>query len=519
MPAVPIAITPRRSVALFALLAITMVFLSYVVVLAVAAACVYLPYLALTGLERVNGQMLVLLVGGIVIAGTVVYSIIPRPDRFVPPGPLLDRSAHPRLFAELDYIAGVLREPLPQEVYLIGDVNAYVGDRGGLMGFGSHRIMGLGLPLLSTLTISEFRAVLAHEFAHYYGGDTALGPWIYKSQTAVARTFRNISTLGESAKLPGLFRVMQSVVAYVLSHYFVFFLRVIHFVYRKNEFRADEIASLVAGSAPLCRGLRMIHGAGLAWAPYWYSEVNPVIKSGSLPPLGDGFARFLAAPKIALQVEAGIEKEIADAKSDPFDSHPPLKDRLDALQRIPSPDLTPDSSIACSLLNDPLSVERLFVETLNPDIPKGSLRAVAWGGVTGQVILPAWRAAVADHLEFLQGYTVGHLAGAVRDVSKFAAQIKDPKGTLLSYEDRTERAAQLFAISTALCLVEHGWELNNAPGICVLERGGTALDVFALLNDLRSGTLTPEAWDAKSRELGIAEFRLGSPPQQVSAAC
>ena len=79
-----------------------------------------------------------------------------------------------------------LDEPMPREVYLIGDVNAFVADRGGFMGFGSRRVMGLGLPLLSILSVSQFRAVLAHEFAHYYGGDTSLGPWVYKTQTAIS---------------------------------------------------------------------------------------------------------------------------------------------------------------------------------------------------------------------------------------------------------------------------------------------------------------------------------------------
>src|SRR5262249_4432208 len=93
MPATPIAIPRRHSLVLFALLAVAMLFLSYAVVLAVAAACVYFPYLLLTGMRSANAQVLILFLGGVVIAGTVVYSIIPRRQRFVAPGPELDRSA------------------------------------------------------------------------------------------------------------------------------------------------------------------------------------------------------------------------------------------------------------------------------------------------------------------------------------------------------------------------------------------------------------------------------------------
>jgi len=44
------------------------------------------------------------------------------------------------------------------------------------MGFGSRRVMGLGLPLLQILTVAQFRAVLPHEFGHYYGADTRQDP-------------------------------------------------------------------------------------------------------------------------------------------------------------------------------------------------------------------------------------------------------------------------------------------------------------------------------------------------------
>jgi len=51
-----IAITPRRSVALYALLSIAMVIVSYVFVIALAAACVYLPYLIVQSVEPSPGS-------------------------------------------------------------------------------------------------------------------------------------------------------------------------------------------------------------------------------------------------------------------------------------------------------------------------------------------------------------------------------------------------------------------------------------------------------------------------------
>ena len=56
--------------------------------------------------------------------------------------------------------------------------------------------MGVGLPLLAGLSVSEFRAVLAHGFGHFYGGDTRLGPWVYKTRSAIVRTIENLVRSG-----------------------------------------------------------------------------------------------------------------------------------------------------------------------------------------------------------------------------------------------------------------------------------------------------------------------------------
>src|SRR5262249_4618587 len=129
-------------------------------------------------------------------AGIILFSILPRWDRFAPPGPLLRSEEHPGLFDAIASVAIGTGQPMPSEVYLIPDVNAWVAQRGGIMGCGSRRIMGIGFPLLQLLTVSELRAVLAHEFGHYHGGDTKLGPWIYKTRAAIGRTLQGLASRG-----------------------------------------------------------------------------------------------------------------------------------------------------------------------------------------------------------------------------------------------------------------------------------------------------------------------------------
>jgi len=508
-----VAIAPRRSVALFALLAIVMVVASYVCLIILAAACVYLPYWILENAEHAPAQALLLLVGGIVLAGAVVWSLIPRRDIFEPPGPLLQRTSHPRLFAELDNIAASLNEPLPREVYLIGQVNAFVADRGGILGLGSRRIMAIGLPLLSTLTISEFRGVLAHEFAHYYSGDTKLGPFVYKTQSAMIRTFQNIGSIQELGRI-GIINLLYSVVTVVLKNYFILFLRVTNFVSRKKEYRADELACFVAGPEPLIQGLRKIHGAGMAWPAYWNAEVVPVLNQSCMPAIADGFARFLVVPEIAVQVAEGIGKEMEEGKIDPYDTHPPLRDRIAAIEQLTVTPNDLNSALALSLLDTPEDAELQFIAFVNPNLEKESLRRVDWDEIGQVVTIPWWKSMVTEYASLLQGITAEAVPDFAQKLPEIGSRMRDPKGMLLTRQQRTQHAGHLVASALALALLDNGWSLETRPGEFYFQRGTEKINIFALMEGLLAGKITREGWVAKCTEAGIGRsvlVRVDSP--------
>ena len=113
MPDVTPILPPRRSLALWAWLLLGMVVCSYLFIIFLAGACIYLPFQLVSHTEDGMGfQILVLIVCGFLMGGTLLWSLVPRRDKFKPPGPLLDRASHPRLFAELNAIAAALNEPV-----------------------------------------------------------------------------------------------------------------------------------------------------------------------------------------------------------------------------------------------------------------------------------------------------------------------------------------------------------------------------------------------------------------------
>src|SRR6185437_4969932 len=85
-----------------ALVAILLMIGFYLLALAVAGGLLWIVYAEFTYFDRINVRLTLACVIG---AGVILWSIIPRRDKFEPPGPRVDPAWHPRLFAELEGIA------------------------------------------------------------------------------------------------------------------------------------------------------------------------------------------------------------------------------------------------------------------------------------------------------------------------------------------------------------------------------------------------------------------------------
>ena len=479
------------SVAGRAALAVGLMVGFYVLALAITAALVFVPIAEVVYTNRIHPKIaLICLIG----AATILWSILPRRDRFDAPGPILEPASHPKLFAEIEGVARATGQVMPAEVFLVGDVNAWVAQRGGVMGFFSRRVMGLGLPLLQTLSVSELRAVLAHEFGHYYGGDTRLGPWVYKTRSAIGRT---IGGLGNSfLQLP-------------FQLYGNLFLRVSHAVSRRQELSADALASRVAGSRPLVEGLKKVQLAAAGYDAYWSQEVLPVVQAGFLPPIAEGFRRFTSDARVSEGMTKLLEAALQEARANPYDTHPPLAERIAAASGLPDGPDPSGEPPAISLLSDVAGLERKWLATVADATSVGTLAPIAWDAVVSAVLLPAWRAAVATNAAALAGATV-------RDLPKFiaegAARATRLPGRLEPDNDPDARKAfvrWLAAAGTILALERAGWTIAAPPGAPVsARRNGDELFPFDALRKIADGSLTGDAWRDEASRLGVGDLSL-----------
>lgn len=441
----------------------------YVFALAVAFGLIWIPYAEYTYLDRLDLRIGVACVIG---AGIVLWSIVPRRDRFQAPGPQLDPAQQPRLFAEVSSIAQSVGQEMPHEVYLIPEINAWVAQRGGVVGFGSRRVMALGLPLLSLLTVSQFRAVLAHEFGHYHAGDTRLGVWVYKTRTAIWRTVQNLGR-------------QESWVYYLFNWYNKLFLRVTLAISRAQEYAADQLASQFAGADALIEGLKQLHRGQAAWIPYLQTEWVPVVSEGYCPPLSQGLQLFLRVPEVSTPVEQSLTTELKEGKAAPLDSHPSLPERIAALRNpVNGPALQPgvtavsgtvalttrpaeDNTPASSLLDGLEHADNL----LGLSATDQPLRTLAWEDVLQSVWVPVWNKQVSPQAEALRGVTVGQIGYQLYSRA-LRERLKNPPGIWPTTEQRAEMARGIAGCAFCLVLLRDGWTFHTLPGQMFCEKNG-----------------------------------------------
>jgi heat shock protein HtpX len=315
----------------------------------VAALAVALGALAIAVLQWTTAlpQNVWVTVACAATGSVILTSIVPRRQRFEPPGPVLAPYRAPALHRMIGDVAEQVGQETPAEVYLAPDVNAAVLQRGGLLGFGGKRVLLVGLPLVDALTVRQLRAVIAHEFGHFHAGDTRLGPWFYRTYDALERT---VIALHEA----------ESIWRRPFTWYLDFFLRRTAALKRRREFLADELAARVGGRAAAIAGLEEVSKAAPAFHGFWSSEAAPVLE------------------------------------------------RIAALERLPDspvPAAEEDDRPALSLVADIDGLEYELVSFMaGEDV--GHLRKISWENVPEQVMVPGWRRFLAPHRQELAGIDV-----------------------------------------------------------------------------------------------------------------
>ena len=186
----------------------------------------------------------------------------------------LKQRDYPRLFNFLHTIANETGAPKPHRVFLSPRVNAAVFYDISFFNLfmSSKKNLEIGLGLVNALNMSEFKAVLAHEFGHFAQKSMAVGRWVYVAQQ-VATQIVNKRDLFDNF-LTGVSRfdlrvawigwILQFVVWSIRSLTDTLLRGVIlaqRALSREMEFQADLVSVSVTGSESLINALHKLAGA------------------------------------------------------------------------------------------------------------------------------------------------------------------------------------------------------------------------------------------------------------------
>jgi Zn-dependent protease with chaperone function len=247
----------------------------------------------------------------------------------------LSRSDEPVLWRINDEVAASVGTSPSHSIILSPMPGIGVREEGGLpqLVLGTtRRVVTIGAPSISGLTVQQFRAILAHEYGHFSNRDTAWTSLTFRAGASVNETVQTMQSVGGRGFWLGLVRVLNPA-RWLLWAYRLLFLYVTSGFSRMREVYADIEAVEQYGAVAFVEGLRTIVVNDWLFAREVYPHITAELKNGkylsSIPAVVEGLRSNLTLP----QVES-IVASVASRPPSPFDSHPAVSARLSYAPRF-----------------------------------------------------------------------------------------------------------------------------------------------------------------------------------------
>ena len=265
----------------------------------------------------------------------------------------VDINSEPKLFAIIYEIVKKAGTNFPQKVNLAYDSNAGVLNDVSFWGmfFPSKKNLLIGVGFVNSVTISEFVAVLAHEFGHFSQKSMNIGSYVDNVNRGIYQLLLNNSFIPADPKTQIkyitkfdflIMKINKSILRKVYKFVNLSYLG----LSREMEFHADQVAAKVAGSNAMINYLLrfdLSDNSLLSVINYYFYNKPYPIKTDNVYPQ----QRFLMdtlgkkyklpfkndLPQVSLDYLNRIYKTqiIYD---DQWATHPTLKDRVLELKRL-----------------------------------------------------------------------------------------------------------------------------------------------------------------------------------------
>ena len=259
------------------LTAIVLFFMVYLILIlfsiALAIACIYVGFFVMTN----SGHIIGLVAGlGIMSIGIMVFIFLIKflfsVKKYDESGTfVITQNEQPELFDFIKQLNADTQTQFPKKIVLSPEVNACVfyNDSFWSMIFPVKKNLQIGLGLVNSLTLSEFKAVMAHEFGHFSQRSMKLGSFVYNVNKAVYNMLYENNDYGDFLQKFGNLHWAIGIFVWVtiqIVKAIQKFLQAMYGLINKNymglsrqmEFHADAVAASVSGSNNCIAALRKL---------------------------------------------------------------------------------------------------------------------------------------------------------------------------------------------------------------------------------------------------------------------
>jgi Zn-dependent protease with chaperone function len=232
-------------------------------------------------------------------------------------GRCLSKEEAPALWNRVKQMAARMHTTPPDRIVAGIDPSFFV--TGGPMMVDGKKLEGrslyLSLPLLKTMSIEEADSILGHEMAHFSGNDTE---FTQKIAPLLQRYHYFLACTADGLTLP---------IFHFMNIFWCLYQKNLGTYSREREFRADRIGANFTNPAAFGRALIKFIAYSNWRGSIEASAVTAGVQAGDAPVR----ERIEAGFSEALCSFIGSSEALAAEAPHPFDSHPPLSDRLAAL--------------------------------------------------------------------------------------------------------------------------------------------------------------------------------------------
>jgi Zn-dependent protease with chaperone function len=278
----------------------------------------------------------------------------------------------PKLFATLREVARRVDTTPVDEVYVApgAEIGVHQEGRGPWGIFGTkRRVLTLGLSTLRSLTISELKSILAHEYAHFSHSDTFYSRFIHRVDLSIHTALRGMGAAG------GKLNYVNPFFWFLVLYYRAYSMLSAGFS-RSREFLADRMACSLYGSDVFAGALTKVATDGPLFEMTMYETVASLLSENkAFDNMYEAFAGYKQGDD-SLPHREKIREDLENERPSLFATHPTHRERLAASQSFP-PGRNLDDTPAIQLFEDPDALEKELTEFLTGAIHYAQQQAQA----------------------------------------------------------------------------------------------------------------------------------------------